>query len=279
MKNKICMVTGATSGMGLITAEALAHKGARVIVVGRNPEKCEQTVKQIKNKTGNSQLDFIIADLSSQEEIRKLAKDFKSKYSELHVLVNNAGGFFIDRQISADDIEMTFALDHLSYFLLTNLLLDVLKNSAPSRIVNVSSAEHLRVKFDPNKLQGEKIYNGWSSYCQSKLANILFTYELSRRLSGTGVTVNVLHPGFVKTNIGKNNGILAKFLVPVMHLKAITPEEGAKTCIHLASSYDVNRISGKYFDKMKIAKSSPDSYNLKNAKQLWEISEKLTELR
>ena len=269
------MVTGGTSGMGLETAKALAHRGAKVVIVGRNCPKCEDVVCQIKDQTNNPNINYMLADLSSQDQIRKLASDFKKKYKALHVLINNAGGFFLKKELSRDGIEMTFALNYLSHFLLTNLLLDLLKKSAPARIINVSSWEHFRAEFDADNLQSEKGYFCWNAYAKSKLGNILFTYELARRLEDSGVTVNTLHPGWVATNIGKNNGVLAKLLLPLIQRKAVPAAEGAKTCIHLAVSDHVSGISGKYFAKEKEGKSSQHSYNLDHAKKLWQMSEEL----
>jgi retinol dehydrogenase-12 len=210
MKDEICMVTGATSGIGAVTARALAEKGAAVVVVGRDAEKSEATVNLIQQQTGNPRVEYLLADLSVQEEIRRLAERFKSRYQRLHVLVNNAGAFFMSRQLSADGLEMTFALNHLAYFLLTHLLLDILKASAPARIVNVSSNGHRGMKINLEDLKSQGRYAPMQAYGQSKLANLLFTYELARRLEGSGVTVNALHPGFVATNLAANNGWLAR---------------------------------------------------------------------
>ena len=261
--------------MGLVTAKALAADGAEIIIVGRSLEKSQRVVEDIKKETGNEKITYLLADLSSQEAIRNLVREFHKKYDKLHLLVNNAGGFFVKKEMSVDGIEMTFALNHLSYFFLTNLLLDTLKQSAPSRIVSVSSWEHFRVKYEPDDLQCEKGYYCLEAYAKSKLCNVLFTYELARRLVGSGVTANVLHPGWVATNIGKNNGILAKIALPVMHLKAIPVEEGAKTCIHLCKADELTGVSGKYFNKLKIDKSCDDTYNEEYAKDLWAVSEKL----
>lgn len=278
MKNKICLITGGTSGMGLETARAIAKKGARVVIVGRNKEKCENTVAMLKKETGDKNVEYLLADLSSQKEVRKLASKFKKKYKKLHVLVNNAGGFFLTREKSVDDIEMNFALNYLSYFLLTNLLLDVLKDSAPSRIVNVSSAEHLDVELDFDDLESKNKYNGMKAYSKSKLADIIFTYELHRRLENTGVTANTLHPGWVATNIGKNNGLISKLIVPLIQVGAVHPEKGAQTCIQLACSPDLECVSGKYFDKGNETNSAECSYDENIAKKLWNISEKMTGL-
>lgn len=270
------MVTGATSGMGLETAKALAEEGAGVILVGRNLGKCLRTKELITKATKNGKIDFLLADLSSFSEIRNLASEFSQRYKKLHILVNNAGGVFISRKFSEDDIEMTFALNYLGHFLLTNLMLPFIKNSQPARIINVSSAEHLNIKkLDFNNLQGEKNYNAMEAYSRSKLCNILFTYELARRLKNSKITVNTLHPGWVATSIGKNNGILGKIVMPIIQITAISACEGAKTCVHLATNQKIADVSGKYFDEGQISQSSDISYDSKIAQKLWKVSKKL----
>lgn len=280
MAGKICMVTGATSGIGAVTARVLAQKGAHVIIVARNVNRCENTVDEIVQTTGNHSVEYMLADLSNQSEIHDLAKVYQDKYDHLDVLVNNAGGFFMSRLESADGIEMTFALNHLNYFLLTNLLLDTIKASAPARIVNVSSAAHQAANINFDDLQGKKRYSGWQAYGQSKLANILFTYELDRRLEGTGITVNTLHPGMVATNFGANNaGILGNVMRHFMNLFSIGVEEGAQTSIYLASSPEVEGVSGKYFVKKNSVPSSSASYDESTAQKLWQVSEEMTGIR
>lgn len=258
--------------MGLETCKALAKAGANLIIVGRNPEKCQRTINDLKQETGNQKINYLLADLSEMQSVRKLAKEFHTKYDKLQVLVNNAGGFFIKRELTSEGLEKTFALNHLGHFLLTNLLLDVIKKSAPVRIVNVSSWEHFRAKYDNQNLQGEKEYAGWDAYNRSKLYNILFTYELARKLKDDNVTVNTVHPGWVKTAIGKNNGPLAKIALPLMQLKAMPAEEGAKPCIYLCTSPEVHGVTGKYYDKMVCTPSSDESCNTDNAHDLWQIS-------
>jgi retinol dehydrogenase-12 len=280
MKNKICLITGATAGIGEVTALKLAQMGATVVGVGRNPAKCEATTTRICTETGNPKVEFLIADLSSQTQIRTLAETFRQKYDRLDVLVNNAGAFYFNRQTSVDGFEMTFALNHLGYFLLTHLLLDLLKASAPSRIVSVSSSAHDNGVLDFNNLEMEKNYKGGQAYANSKLANVLFTYELARRLEGTGVTATVLHPGWVATDIGYNNmrgllGIVRPFYWLYQKLTAITPEEGTQTIIYLASSPEVEGVTGKFFVKSREKRSSSASYDVEVAKKLWEISEKM----
>jgi len=279
MSGKTCMVTGATSGIGRVTAQALAEQGARVIVVGRSPEKSAATVSHIKGQTGNDAVEFMLADLSAGEEIRRLAQEFTSRHPRLDVLVNNAGAFFWSRRQSADGFEMTFALNHLGYFLLTHLLLDTLKASAPARIVNVSSGAHHAAELDFDDLHGQGKYSGWQAYGRSKLANLLFTYELARRLEGTGVTVNALHPGFVATNLAANNfGWFGPLVKRLVNLWAIDVDEGAQTAIYLATSPDVAGVTGKYFVEDKAVQSSPASYDRAAAGRLWQVSAELTGL-
>ena len=272
MRGKLCMVTGATSGVGKVTAQVLAQAGAEVVVVGRNREKSEATVDRIKQQTGNPAVEYMLADLSSQAAIRQLAETFKRQHERLDVLVNNAGAFFLWRQESVDGIEMTLALNHLGYFLLTNLLLDMLKASAPARVINVSSGSHKGETINFNHLQGKRMYSGFRAYGESKLANILFTYELARRLEGTGVTVNAMHPGFVATNIGTNNGWIVRAIRPLMDLFAISVEEGADTINYLTISKEVEEITGKYFIKRKAVSSSSISYDESLARKLWRVS-------
>jgi NAD(P)-dependent dehydrogenase (short-subunit alcohol dehydrogenase family) len=278
MQGKICMITGGTNGIGKSTAQELARMGATVVIVGRNAQKTAQVVEEIRAASGNNKVDSLLADLSSQQEVRRLANEFKSKYSHLHVLLNNAGAVFMQRQLSDDGIEMTFALNHLAYFLLTNLLLDTIKASAPTRIINVSSGVHTSGKIEFDNLQGEREY-GNSVYGNSKLANILFTMELSRRLEGTGVTVNALHPGFVNTGFGKNNpGLLMKIIRAVVPLIARSPEKGAETSIYLASSPEVQSITGKYFVDCKVTQSAPQAVDTVAAGKLWYVSAEMVQL-
>jgi NAD(P)-dependent dehydrogenase (short-subunit alcohol dehydrogenase family) len=281
MKNKICVVTGATAGIGKETARALAEQGAQVVVVGRNADKCKATIAEIKLQTGNTNVDFALADLSSQQDVRRLADELRSRYSRIDILVNNAGAFFDKRRESVDGIEMTFALNHLNYFLLTNLLLDALIAAPAARVVNVSSAAHWMgwrgIDFDD--IEGKKRYNGWVAYGQSKLANVMFTYELARRLQGTSVTANALHPGSVRTNFGRTDGnrSLPTPLRKMIDFFLIGIEEGAKTSIYLASSPEVETVSGKYFVNCKPASTSSVSKDLAACKRLWSLSEEMTQ--
>jgi NAD(P)-dependent dehydrogenase (short-subunit alcohol dehydrogenase family) len=278
MRGKVCMVTGATSGIGLVTAQALARQGATVIVVGRNRERGVATVKRIQQETGNAAVDWMVADLSVQVQVRQLVREFRERFARLDVLVNNAGALFARRSLSVDGIEMTFALNHLAYFLLTNLLLDTLKASAPARIVNVASAAHRGAQINFADVQGQRRYSGWRAYAQSKLANLLFTYELARRLEGTGVTANALHPGFVATNFGRSNRGLVSLIIRVSQLAAISPEQGAQTIIYLATAPEVEGTSGKYFVKLRVVPSSEASYDRDAAQRLWQVSATMTGL-
>jgi len=279
MQGKVCMVTGAASGIGAATAQALAQRGATVILVDRDVGKGGLTVEQIKLQTGNAAVELMVADLSSQQEIRRLAQQFNERYQRLDVLINNAGALFGERQESVDGIEMTFALNYLGYFLLTNLLLDTLKASAPARIINTSSRSHARGRINFDDLESRTNYKGLSAYAHSKLAIVLFTYELARRLEGSGVTVNALHPGIVATNFAMQGGGHIGLIVRLFRPFFIGPEQGAQTGIYLATSPEVEGVTGKYFVKRKAVPSSPASYDVATAGRLWEVSEVYTRLK
>ena len=279
MEGKICLITGGTNGIGKSTAQELARLGAMVVIVGRNAQKTVRVVEEIRAASGNKNVDSLLADLSSQQDVRRLAGEFKSSYPHLHVMLNNAGGTFTTRQLSVDGIEMTFALNHLAYFLLTNLLLNTLKASAPARIINVSSDAHSGGKIDFENLQGERSYSSFGPYGNSKLANILFTTALARRLEETGVTANALHPGLVNTGFGKNNpGLLMKIMGVVIPLVARSPEKGAATSIYLASSPEVEGISGKYFVDCKETQPAPQAADRTVARRLWDVSAEMVHL-
>ena len=276
MKGKICMITGANSGIGKATAIALARMNATLVIVCRNRERGEPALKEIIEKSGNSHIDLLLCDLSSLDSVRKLAATFKSKYQNLHVLINNAGVMLSKRTLSVDGFEMNFAVNFLAPFLLTNLLLDTLKKSAPSRIINVASAAHKYGTIDFDDLQGEhKKSRFMGLYGDSKLALILFSYELSKRLQGTGITLNTVHPGVVNTNLGVDRTHPKKGIVRRFFKK---PEKGAETSIYLASSPEVEGITGKYFANKKEQKSSDDSYNETLRKKLWNIASKMVGL-
>jgi NAD(P)-dependent dehydrogenase (short-subunit alcohol dehydrogenase family) len=281
LEGKICMVTGANSGIGKVTTLELASMGAKIVMVCRDARKGEKVRGKIVERSGNPSIDLLIADLSSQKSIRHLVQDFKRKYDSLHVLVNNASTVFAKRTMTNDGIEATFAINHLGYFLLTNLLLDVLKESAPSRIVIVSSGAHKYGRIDFNDFYGEKNYKTMTAYSKSKLANILFSYELARRLNSTGVTVNCVHPGMSRTNIWQHasNSMMMKMFLRIYSLTFKNAREGAKTVIYLSSAEEVERVSGKYFIDNNMAASSPESYDIAMAEKLWAISEKLVDLK
>lgn len=273
MQGKICLVTGSTSGIGKATAMGLAKLGATVIMVARDKDRGEATRSEIQTKSGNNSVDLLLTDLASQASIHQMAQDFQQKYSRLDVLVNNAGISPMKRTLTMDGIEKTFAVNVLAYFLLTNLLLDVLKSSAPARIVNVASAAHSPINFDD--LQHEKHFGWMDVYGQSKFGTILFTYELAKRLQGTGVTANCLHPGVIGTNLMRELPPVAGWFMKLFFSSA---EKGAETSIYLASSREVEGVSGKYFIKRKEAMSSKETYDEAAQQRLWQICAQLTKL-
>lgn len=277
MNGRLCMITGSNRGIGKTTALGLAKMGATVVMVCRDRGRGEAARDEIKIESGNECVDLFVADLSSLAAIRQLATDFKRRYQQLHVLINNVGLTLKKRSVTVDGIENTFATNHLGPFLLTHLLLDVMKQSAPARIVNVSSMVHRWGRIDFDDLQGERHYDMDCAYQQSKLANVYFTYELAKRLRGTGVTANCLNPGVVATDFGREytgfKGLMAKKLLrPFMK----TPEQGARTSIYVASSPDLEEVSGKYFADSKQKRSSKLSYDESISRQLWKISEEMT---
>ena len=280
MKGKVCLVTGANSGIGKETALGLAEMGAIVVMVCRNQAKGEAALTEIKTKSGNENIELLAADLSSQQSIRELATTFKQRYSQLDVLINNAGVALLTRSETSDGFERMFAINYLAPFLLTNLLLDVVKASAPARIINVSSAAQEGSELHLDDLQSRQRYRMMRVYGQSKLALVMFTYELARRLEGTGVTVNCLHPGFVATNIAQNDLVpplrpLAKLIVSRLGIRS---QEGAKTSLYLASSPDVENVTGKYFVRCVPKRTTAVSYDTSLQEKLWESSEKLVNL-
>jgi retinol dehydrogenase-14 len=281
---KIALVTGGTSGIGAAVAGALAASPCTVVIVGRDRARCESTVARIRQASGNSHVDYLVADLSRQGAVRRVSEEFRGRYPALHLLINNVGGLFLKRQESADGIEMTLALNHLAPFLLTHLLRDVLHASGPARIVNVSSSgHHLSRGIRRDDLQWRRgIYRGFQAYHQSKLANLLFTYELARRLEGSPVTANAVHPGFVSTNIGRDNPWYWRMLKPaiatVFRVRAITAEESARAVVRLATSRDVEQVTGRYFVDGAAVPSSAASQDVETARWLWAASEELTGL-
>ena len=276
MSGKVCLVTGGTSGIGEVTARELARLGADVVITARSQEKLSRSIEILRSQSGNERVSGLVADLSAQDEVRSLAAQFMSQYNRLDVLINNAGAIYFRRYLSVDGIEMNFAGNHLAYFLLTNLLLETMISSSPSRIINVSSSSHRGQVIDFDDLECENNYQFMQAYGISKLANILFTYELARRLEGRGVTANALHPGLVGTNIAGNNGWLLRFFLPLWRIWAMGPDEGAETSIYLASSPEVEGVSGKYFYQKKAIPSSRYSHDQAAAERLWQISAEMT---
>jgi NAD(P)-dependent dehydrogenase (short-subunit alcohol dehydrogenase family) len=279
MLGRVCLITGATSGIGLITAQALARKGATVVLVARDAQRAEDHVQRIRHETSNPRVTFLVADLSSLASVRALAAEFQARHPALHVLINNAGALFMRRAHTIDGYEMTFALDHLAPFLLTNLLLERLKASAPARVVTVSSAAHDGAQLDFDDLMYvRRRYRPLGAYGQAKLANAMFSCELARRLAGTRVTSNALHPGFVATSFAHNNGPLYRVGMLATRPFAISPERGAETSIYLASSPEVADVTGQYFTKCRPVASSAASRDQAAQRHLWEVSERLTHL-
>jgi NAD(P)-dependent dehydrogenase (short-subunit alcohol dehydrogenase family) len=277
MQGKTVLVTGANQGIGKATALALAQRGARVVLVSRSREKGLAALADIQTATGSKDVELLVADLSSLAQVRRLAAEFKAKYDRLHVLVNNAGVLVPSPRVTADGFEETFAINHLAPFLLTKELLDVLHAAAPARIVNVSSAAHRSAKMQWDDLQfARHHYSQWKAYGQSKLANVLFTYELARRLDPKKVTANAVHPGVIATGFGQTYGGAMAVLIKIARPFFASPESGARTSVYLASSPEVEGVTGKYFARCKETSSSTVSYDEASQKKLWAISEELT---
>jgi NAD(P)-dependent dehydrogenase (short-subunit alcohol dehydrogenase family) len=278
MSGKVCMITGANSGIGKVTARELARMGATVVMVCRDRNRGETAKTEIEAETGSKQVDLMLADLASQKSIRQLAEEFQSKYDRLHVLVNNAGVSLGQRQQAEGGLERTLAVNHLASFLLTNLLLELIKASAPARIINVTSQLEAMGTINFEDLEAEKKYSETRVYAQSKLATVLFTYELARRLKGTGVMVNCLHPGLIKSNFGHESNFSLRLFIKLARPFMLTPEKGAETSIYLASSPQVENVSGKYFVKKQEKQSSKQSHDEATGRRLWEVSAQLTGL-
>lgn len=277
VKDKTILITGANTGIGKVAALELAQMGARVVMLCRSAERGERARQEIQEQSGNSQVDLIVADLSSFAQIRTAVAEFKEKYKQLHLLLNNAGLTRNYYKTTEEGYESIFTVNHLGPFLLTNLLLDVIRASAPARIVNVSSMLH---RFDDMNLEDlwfdKKGFNGTRAYSRSKLANVLFTYELDRRLKDDAVTANCLHPGVIFTELVREYPPFAQNLLGFF-LKS--PKKGARTSVYLANAPELKDVSGKYFVDCKLKKSSQVSYDTDKARQLWDISEKLTGLQ
>lgn len=274
MKGKRVLVTGATAGIGKETARQLRALGADIVIVGRNPDKTKGVRRELAASEGDGAIDHFIADLSSMEEVRGLARDFLAKYDSLDVLVNNAGALNLSRETTREGLELTFATNHLSYFLLTNLLLSALERAAPARVVNVSSDAHRGVSLDFEDLQSETRYSSLTAYSRSKLANILFTRELAARVAERGITVNSLHPGVVASSFLAKPGFWGA-ISAVARLFMISNEKGARTSVYLASSPEVAQVSGRYFAKSRAKDPSRAATDDVAAKRLWALSEEL----
>jgi len=271
-KDKICLITGANDGIGKATAKGIAEHGFTTVMVCRNSDKGKRALEEIQRQTRNPEIHLLIADLASKQQIYELSNKFKQNFSGLDVLINNAGVILPERKLTEDGFEYQFAVNHLAYFLLTNLLMDELIKRAPSRIVNVASGAHSGVRLDFDDLHSEKDYNPNEVYGKTKLANILFTKELARRLEGTGVTANCLTPGMVST----------KMLDEYMGREdagGVTPEEGAQTSIYLATSDDVKKTTGAYFSDCSETQPSKNTEDVEAARKLWDVSAKLTDLK
>jgi NAD(P)-dependent dehydrogenase (short-subunit alcohol dehydrogenase family) len=267
IKDKIILITGSTDGIGKQTALELTQKGAIVIVHGREPNKTREVVNDIRRISGNTSVDYMIADFSSLEEVKTLSTRIHEKYDRLDVLINNAGVYMQQKELSKDGFEMTFAVNHLAHFLLTHLLLDLIQKSEFKRIINVASMAHAH-EIDFENLQSEKSFGGYSAYALSKLCNILFTYELARRIEGTGATANCLHPGVIRTKLLRNGWGMGGDAV----------ESGAKTSVYLATSADVSSITGQYFSNRRPAHSAPVSHDHAVQDRLWKVSSTMVSL-
>jgi len=278
MAGKTVLITGGTSGIGRATAAGLAAMGARVAIAGRDRERAEQAARGIRT-ANDAQVHVFIADLASQSEVRRLADEVREAFPRLDVLINNVGGYWNTRHVTADGLERTFALNHLAPFLLTDLLLERLKAAGSARVVTVASGAHATGRIDFDDLQGERSYSGARAYSQSKLANVLFTYELARNLQATSVTANALHPGVVRTSFGAEDpGGVQRLLFPFIRPFMKTPAQGAATSIHLASSPDLEQVTGKYFANSTPKRSAKRSYDEAAAERLWQVSAELVNL-
>jgi retinol dehydrogenase 14 len=278
MIGKTVLITGATSGIGRATALGLAKMGADLAIIGRDRVRTEDAAQEIR-ASGGGRVDLFIADLSSQSEVRKLAEELLQSLARIHVLINNVGGYFDTRHVTVDGLERTFALNHLAPFLLTNLLLEKLKQSASARVVTVSSNAQATGRIDYSDLQGERSYSGARAYSQSKLANVLFSYELARRLKDTSVTANALHPGVVSTSFGAEDpATVQRIFIPFLRPFMKSPAQGAATSIHVASAPELEQVTGRYFANNHPKKSSGPSYDQATAARLWQLSDDLVGL-
>lgn len=275
---KTVLITGGSSGIGKATVTGLAQKGWQVVFTARNQQKAEAVKREIIEVSGNENIDFLIVDLTSVKQVRDCAETFKKRFEKLDVLINNAGVCLPDQRITIDGLEESFQINHLSHFILTNLLLDILKKSDDPRIINLSSAAHKAGRVDTDYIQGSKPYNSFRTYSDTKLYNILFTLELAEKLKETGITVNALHPGVVGTNFGNEFGGIFKILYTLGKTFMITPEKGAVTSLYLADSDEVKNITGKYFVRCKPVALKNPHITPENRRKLWEKSLELASL-
>ena len=276
--SKVCIITGATDGIGKQTALDLANIGYKLALVGRKKDKGEAVLDEIASATGNNSLKYFNTDLSIIKNLYDLVKNIEKEYTSVDILINNAGAYFSKYYETSEEIELTFALNHLSYFQLTRLLMEILKKDKPGRVINVASSAHFSSSLNFNDIQMKNNYRGWTAYCNSKLMNILFTYEAHKRFKNTGVTFNSLHPGFVDTRFGDNNQGLGKNILSIgKKLIAINVKKGAMTNFYLATSPEVVNVSGKYFDKSRSIRSSKTSYSEEKQDKLWDYSANIVE--
>jgi NAD(P)-dependent dehydrogenase (short-subunit alcohol dehydrogenase family) len=276
MRDKVCLVTGCTSGIGKVTAHELARLGATVVAVARNAARGQAVVEEIRRDTGNEAVHLLVGDLSSQADVRRLAAEFLGNHDRLHVLVNNAGTMCPERRVTADGIEVTIATNHLAYFLLTDLLLGAVRAAAPSRIVSVASSLHRGADLDLDDLSYDRRpYLSMKAYGASKLANVLWSAELARRIEGTGVTANCLHPGVIASNFSESGPTWMRVGMKLVTPFLLTPEKGAETSLYLATSPEVEKVSGKYFDKKKAIAADPRADDAALCRRFWEISASL----
>ena len=275
MRGLTCLITGATDGIGKEAAIELSKKGCNLILIGRSKEKGDKVVEEIRKVADRYvDIDYFTADLMLMKEVSRVADEVSRKYPKIDILLNNVGAYFAFRGVTEEGFERTFALNHLGYFLMTKKLLPLIEKSNYKRIVNVSSSAHYGIDFEFDNLNGEKKYSGFDIYKKSKLANVMFTYELAKRVKDRGITANCLHPGFVSTNFGKNNNFLWRNVIRVaMWLTAINVKDGAKTSIHLACSDEVKDITGRFFANCQVKKGSSKAKNDEHNRKLWDISE------
>ncbi|MDG1543486.1 MAG: SDR family oxidoreductase [archaeon] len=276
MNGRTCLITGATDGIGKEAAIEMAKNGYNLILIGRSKEKGEKVTKEITEIAESIDIEYFVADLMLMKEVSRVADEVSKKYKKIDVLINNVGAYFAFRDVTEEGFERTFALNHLGYFLMTKKLLPLVEKSDYKRIVNVSSSAHYGIDFEFDNMNGEKKYSGFDTYKKSKLANVMFTYELAKRIEKTGITANCLHPGFVATKFGNNNNILWRSVISFAKLlMAISVKDGAKTTVHLACSDEIADTNGRFFADCKVKEGSSKAKNDEHNKKLWELSEKL----